>query len=242
MDDDEGVRDLGAKIASQLLSRRASDGGTETNHNLFLSAPATRPRLMQLIIDHYAQSNSLWSEAVLRLTGMSTFQGMLQGTTTAGGSSFICSLSVMFEAAKAPDTTLFVEEKQNLYIDEVEEARFWADSLSEISSAESLIDMLSHTLVIWTIEGLEFLASTVADEQDGPFGWTSKPEVFTLGMRLILAAKVLISHGIRASTCKILLKDILQKGIERQLHELWIAEILDLLNAAERLESLVSRP
>lgn len=229
MDDDEDVRDLGAKIASQLLSRRASLGGTETNRHLSLSPPATRPRLMQLILDLYEKSSSLWNEAVTRLTGISTFQGMLQNKTAAGGSSFICPLSVMLEIAKTPDTALFVEEKQNLYIDEVEEARFWADALSEISSAESLIDMLSHTLAIWTTEGLAFLASAVADEQDGPFGWTSKPEVFTLGMRIILAAKVLISHGIKANTCRVLLKDILQEGIEGQLHDLWIAEILELV-------------
>ena len=242
VDDDEEVRDLGANLASQLLSRRASVGGTETNHRLSLSPPATRPRLMQLILDHYAQSSSLWNEAILRLTGMCTFQGMPQDIAAAGSSGFICPFSAMLELAKTPDTALFVEEKQNLYIDEVEEARFWADALSKISSAQSLVDMLSHTLAIWTTEGLAFLASTIADEQDGPFGWTSKPEVFTLGMRLILAAKVLISHGTKANTCKILLKEILQKGIERQLHDLWIAEVMELLKTAERLETLVLMP
>ena len=242
VDDDEDVRDLGAKIASQLLSRTASVAGTETNHHLSLSPPATRPRLVQLMLDHYSQSSSLWREAIWRLTGMSTFQGMLQDTTAAGSSDFICSWSVMLEVAKTPDTALFVEEKQNLYIDEVEEARFWADALSAISSAEALADMLRRTLATWTTRGLAFLSSTVEDEQDGPFGWTSKPEVFTLGMRLILAAKVLICHATKADTCKTILKDILRKGTEGQLHDLWIAEILELLTCAERLEGLVLRP
>ena len=229
VDDDEDVRDLGAKTASQLLSRRASVGGTETNRHLSLSPPATRPRLMKLILDHYKQSNFLWNEAVSRLTGISPSQGMLQNKNAAAGSSYICPLSVMLEIAKTPDTALFVEEKQNLYIDEVEEARFWADALTEMSSTESLIDMLSRTLAIWTTEGLSFLAGAVADEQDGAFSWTSKPEVFTLGVRIILAAKVLISHGININTCRMLLNDILQKGIEGQLHDLWITEILELV-------------
>ena len=239
MDDDEDVRDLGAKIASQVLSRRASMGGSHFS----LSPPATRPKLMQLMLDLYEQSGSLWREAVLRLTGISTFQEVLQNNAAATRSRFIRPFSVMLELARTPDTALFVEERQNLYIDEVEEARFWADALSEMNSAESLIDVLSVTLAIWTTEGLAFLASAVADEQDGPFGWTSKPEVFALGMRLILGAKVLISHGIKVNTCKTLLIEILRKGLERQLHPLWIAEMLDLLNTAEeRLASLVLRP
>ena len=229
VDDDEDLRDVGAKIASQLLSRRAPVGGTETKHHLSLSPPAARPRLMQLILEHYEHSSSLWNEAFVRLTGGSTFQGILQKKTDLGGSTLIRPLSVMLELAKTPDTALFVEEKQNLYIDEVEEARVWADVLSEISSTESLRDMLDHTMARWTTEGLVFLASAIADEKDGPFGWTSKPEVFTLGMRVILAAKVLISHGIKVNTCKILLKDILLKGLEGQLHDLWVAEIVELL-------------
>ena len=229
VDDDEDLRDVGARIASQLLSRRASVGGTETKHHLSLSPPAARPRLMQLILEQYNLSSSLWIEALVRLTGELTFQGILEKKTDVGSSTLIRPLSVMLELAKTPDTALFVEEKQNLYIDEVEDARSWADALSEISSAESLRDMLDHTIAIWTTEGLAFLASTVADEKDGPFGWTSKPEVFTLGMRVILAAKVLISHGIKVNDCKMLLKDILQKGLEGQLHDLWVAEIVELL-------------
>lgn len=232
MDDDEDVRDLGAKIASQIVSRSSSTDEVETKQHFSFSPPAVRPRLMRFIKDQYAQAYGLWNEAVLRLMGVPASQRTVSDDAAATGSYSIPPFSTMFREARKPDTALFVEEKQNLYIDEVDEARRWADMLSELKS-DGLTQLLMSRLSVWTTEALAILANYIANEEDGPFGWTSKPEVFTIFMRVILAAKVLISHGIEVHKCEELLKDIVEKGTKNQLHDLLIAEILEVLGAVE---------
>lgn len=231
-DDDEDVRDLGASVVSQLISKSPSAGKAETERHLSLSPAAARPRMMQFIIYHYARSSTLWKEAVLRLVATSTSQQMLLYDTAAANSCPIRTFSEMFQQARTLDTALFVEEKQNLYIDEVEEARYWANALSYSASLEAA-KLLTPTLSIWTIEGLAVLARAIAGGEDGPFGWTSIPEMFALGIRVILAAKVLMSRGIEVGRCKSLLEDILQEASKRQLHDLWVAEILEALRKPE---------
>lgn len=232
MDDDEDIRDLGAKIASRIISRSSSTEEAETKRHFSLSPPAIRPRLMQFIKDHYAQADGLWNEAVLRLMGVPAFQRTQSESATAAGSCSITPLSTLLQEARKPDTSLFVEEKQNLYIDEVEEARRWAHMLSELKS-DGITQLPISRLSVWTTEGLAIVATNIANEEDGPFGWTSKPEVFTLVMRVVLAAKVLISHGIEVHKCEELLKDIAEKGTKNQLHDLLIAEIVEVLGAVE---------
>ena len=225
VDDDEDVRDLGAKIASRIVSRSLSTDEAETKRHFPFSPPAVRPRLMQFIKGHYAQVDGLWNEAVLRLLGVPASQRTQLDSASAATSYSITPFSTLLQEARKPDTALFVEEKQNLYIDEVEEARHWAQLLSELKS-EGITQLLISRLLVRTTEGLIIVANNIANEEDGPFGWTSKPEVFTLIMRVILAAKVLMSHGVEVHQCEELLKDIVEKGIRNQLHDLLLAEVL----------------
>ena len=232
VDDDDDVRDSGAKIASRIVSRSSSTHEAETKRHFPFSPPAVRPRLMQFIKDHYAHVDGLWNEAVLRLMGVPASQKTQSDSATAAWSCPVTSLSTLLQDARKPDTALFVEEKQNLYIDEVEEARRWAHILSDLKS-DGITQLLTSRLSVWTTEGLVIVSTNTANEEDGPFGWTSKPEVFTLVMRVVLAAKVLISHGIEVHKCEELLRDIVEKGTKNKLHDLLIAEIVDVLGAVE---------
>lgn len=94
-------------------------------------------------------------------------------------------------AAMLDDDSLFVEEEQNLYIDEVREAISWSGLLKTANSP--LPDKEVKQLSLWALEGLRTL-SRLAETQDGPFGWTSKPRVFAICLKVVLAAKALITH------------------------------------------------
>ncbi|RJE17169.1 HEAT repeat protein, partial [Aspergillus sclerotialis] len=97
-------------------------------------------------------------------------------------------------------TVLFVEEKQNLFINEIREVDVWIKSLFHLT--ETAYDGSSIAeLCGWVSEGLSYLYG-FADgnvEMDGPLGWTTKPETFTLGMRVISLALALASKDFPAS-------------------------------------------
>lgn len=231
MDDDEEIRDLAAKVASKLLSRSLSLNRDEDPRHVPMSPASVRPRLMESIQSQEIWAKRLCEEAVLRLSGASASQRISSGTSSEAIMNCIPPFSEMMSEAWKPDTALFVEEKQNLYIDEVQEARCWADVLSTSKYAEAATTAI-WTLSAWTLDGLAYLAQVIASEEDGPLGWTSKPEVYTLGTRIISAAKVLIHRRVEVDRCTMLLKDIVQKGTKNQLHDLWIEEIDEVLEAA----------
>ena len=231
VDDDEEVRDPAARLASKLLSQSLSLNRNEKPQHLSMSPASVRPKLMEFIKSQDIWANHLCQEAVLRLSETSASQRLSSGTSSEAITSCIRPFSEMMSEARTPDTALFVEEKQNLYIDEVEEARCWANVLSISENAEIATATIS-TLSTWTLDGLVHLARVIAGEEDGALGWTSKPEVYTLGMRIISAAKVLIHREVEVDRCTMLLKDILHKGTKNQLHDLWIVEIREVLEAA----------
>ena len=231
VDDDGEVRDLAARVASKLLSRTLSLSRDEGPRQLSMSSASVRPKLMEFMKSQDLWANRLCVEAVLRLSGVSTSLPVSSEIFSEAVMSCIRPFSEMMSEARKPDTVLFVEEKQNLYVDEVEEARCWANVLSTSKYAEIATTAIT-TLSTWTLDGLAYLAQVSASDEDGPLGWTSKPEVYTLGMRLISAAKVLIHRRVEFDGCTTLLKDILQKGATKQLHDLWLVEIYEVLEAA----------
>ena len=231
VDDDEEVRNLAARVVSKLLSRSLSPHEEEKPRHSPMSSASVRPKLMEYIKTQDMWAKRLCEDAVLRLSGASASQRISSGTSSEAITSRIRPFSEMMSEARKPDTALFVEEKQNLYIDEVEEARCWANVLLTSKYAEIATTAIS-TLSTWTLDGLAHLAEVIASNEDGPLGWTAKPEVYTLGMRIISAAKVLIHRRVEIDRCTMLLKDILHKGTKNQLHELWIVEIHEVLEAA----------
>lgn len=129
---------------------------------------------------------------------------------------------------------LFVEEKQNLFIDDVREVDIWARALSKLSSdayEETWLKIFSQ----WVSDGLSCFIETTnsATGKDGLLGWTSKPETFTLGVRLISAAAVLASKDFPAeshlsddkATLKTKLQSLLESGRAASLHEQWLSRI-----------------
>ena len=130
------------------------------------------------------------------------------------------------------DNALFVEEKRNLFIDEVKEAEAWAGGLADLHPR--LDANFTSDLDTWIFEGISALATVARSRTDGPLGWTSKSEVFTIGMRVILAAGyVLRSDEKDGSGTRKERRDALTAfgdvAKEHLVHELWLRELEEIL-------------
>ena len=250
LDDDEDVRDEAAAVASTFLS-------TSTNladiPNISLMPPAASWSLLQYFKTELNGSAVLFAEAAYRLTSsrslfkrgpiqiaapnlddVQTKDSLEKALNIGGLFASIRPVREMMQEVRRQDNALFAEEKQNLFIDLVREAENWVAILMTATQLEKVVLIIS-AINDWTMRGLEVLIET-ADEEDGPLGWSTKPDVFTLGMRIILAAKVQV-HWLQAGWNKeaslehilILLNTLLDVGTKKLLNGIWLRQIEDIL-------------
>lgn len=105
----------------------------------------------------------------------------------------------------------------------------------------SFSDSLFAEVCTWVSDGLSYLAALVADpaQTDGLLGWTSKPEIYELGMRIITIASALISKDFPASkflgkqqdTLREGLKSLLDNGRSASLHPGLLSRVEMALNS-----------
>ena len=241
IDDDEDVRDQGAKVASTIISKNMATDGVNDTPTLSLSPPAARKRLLRFLCDSYATSKKLSVESVRRLTGIDSAPDFISADVQGGESESKQGKSVLrlrpvadlSLEARTTSTVVFVEERQNLYIDTVSEAESWAGLLLQLDP-DAWPSRLTSDLEIWPVEGLEHMIEILQEGVDGALSLTSKPEVFTLFTRVLQTAKVVIMRrGTQASpegnskehVCVRLLEKLLDLGRSRQLHDLLLYRI-----------------
>jgi len=224
-DDDEEIRDLGADIVSWILLATPTHFPSQ-----FLVPPAASDRFSTFLIQNYSESANLFIHAISRLTVQTREDGSMESTISVSAVSFT-PVHDLLALARKEDSSLFVEEKQNLFIDEVREAETWSRVLKQLSKSayeEKVAADFSH----WVVGGIDALIETAKSEVDGPLGWTSKPEVFTLGMQVILGAGV-VRHWIAAGVVDAAdvcvskrLEELRDVGRKSLLHERWIDSIV----------------
>lgn len=204
-DDDEDVRAKGATIVSWILSTPTPP---ESNQPIFgdvsLSPPAAVAKLLEFICTSYRDSAELFRECISRITGISVDERTEEVTTDKSSKDLKASdhqpadpapfplltpVQTLLATARKEDSSLFAQEKQNLYVDPVQEAQRWASCIHFLSPS-AFQSGLAIQLEKWAVEGLECLIETAGNEVDGPLGWSSKPEVFVLGVRVLEAVKV----------------------------------------------------
>ena len=239
VDDDDDVRENAAKTASTILSSyplkvKPISPGQEIS----LMPSAALEGLFAFLATQYKNSSHFFIEGISRMTkatGSETDNDVdsLIDTHHSGArerTKLLPSVGEMLNLAMRPDTSLFAEEKQNLFVDDVQEAQRWARALQKLQ-ADSMDAGAISELEIWVQEGLEALIEIVRKEAGGVLGWSSIPDVFTIGMRVFLAAEVLLewtakrycqvdSAGIRGSL------DWLGKIEVGELHPVWQDHIL----------------
>lgn len=173
LDDDDEVREIGASGVSIILGRSLVPLAAATEFAGWLSRT-------------YADSELLHKTIIRRITGVHYHfleYGLQQPDTRP--------VAEQLHEASKEDNALFMEEKQNLFIDEVREMKTWAAALR--SAGGALGKQTAARLLPWVLDGLARLTEA-AKKDDGAFGWTAKPGVFTLCMSVILGARALISR------------------------------------------------
>ncbi|RMY13810.1 hypothetical protein D0868_01798 [Hortaea werneckii] len=179
-DDDEDLRLLASRAVSTILAAEANDGSEQEE----LVPVVASQHLVQFMLRTMSRDQRLMDEAI----------GRSFGTSSQGFPNVAECLDLFTQIDKA----LFVEEKQNLYIDEAREVKLWAQVLLR-APADVLTKQLRKQLSTWVAEGISALTSKMAENADGPLGWSSRPEVFVLGLQLLYGAEVLLSCVERGS-------------------------------------------
>jgi hypothetical protein len=173
-DDDDEIRTLAARTTTTLLRAQGYTKITDTVPIL------TAHRLASFLATSFPHSSDLAKEALRRL--LNTRQ------------LFSEPFAQTLKDVRREDTSLFAQEKQNLYKDDMLDTILWSRVLLSLAPS-SLSVALRKGLDDWVINALNVLQDTSGKEDDGPLGWTSKAEVFTLGVRVFCASEVVMRWG-----------------------------------------------
>lgn len=185
---------------------------------------------------HYNLPSYAWN-VVRRMTGHSTYEPIESGQ--------IHSVEYQLKLSIKDDDSLFVEEEQNLFVDEIREAELWCRIFEEAdldgrSNADipTVWSIPHRALAKWVLDGLDVL-NKFLETDDGPLGWASKSAVFAVCMRVMLSAKSILRHheGVlmvddsRDTDVRVIgditlaLRRFLTLGHEKKVHERLIFEI-----------------
>jgi len=200
-DDDDEIRDLSAKTASLLLKKSL--------------LPLIASEELAAFINLHYKDNALYaSNVVCRLTGNNTLEAFKFDPEDLS----LRSAAFQFTTALEEDDSLFVEEEQNLFVDEIRELKIWSKFIGA---------NLYYVLECWVQEGLHTL-NDLLSKQDGPLGWTSKPVVFSICMRILVSAKALQRQSLpKNESIIVALKEFERLGREAQCHESLLFEVFD---------------
>ncbi|KZZ95080.1 HEAT repeat protein [Ascosphaera apis ARSEF 7405] len=210
-DDDEEVRDLAAEIASWVLSDVMDAGKGERS----LIPLAASKEMIAFLCSTFGESEHLFLQACGRMVGV------------ADARMGFAPVSELLRLYKEESTVLFEEEKQNLFLDQVRESERWSEVVAQLDAA-AVDERLLRALCDWTSNGLDALLEHVREcEIDGVLGWSSKEEIFTLGMKILYSTKALLQFdNLPGSSCRDeLLKKLdafLDAGKKTMVNEAWI--------------------
>jgi hypothetical protein len=168
----------------------------------------TSHRLATFLTTHFHTSPHLARAALRRLTAPPLHTPL-----------FTTPFAQTLAKEREEDTTLFATEKQNLFFDPTLDAVFWARVLRRCAPPPTLADKLGA----WVADALRVLVATSEGEGGAALGWSSKTEVFTLGMRVLCAAEVALGWEVRdAVDIRQLLGRFVVVGREKGIGELWV--------------------
>ncbi|KAK2802062.1 hypothetical protein FQN51_004972 [Onygenales sp. PD_10] len=224
-DDDEELRDIAALAASELFSL-SRDSSTHAAAKLPLAASS---QLTEIIAEKYTGASKLFVQALCRFLGQ-----------PINASDLVIPLSAasQLDGFQRENTVLFQEEKQNLFIEDIREADIWARVLSRLLLVQTNSPLVL-SLYSWVVNGLSTLAKATREAgSDGVLGWISNPDVFTLGVRVIRGAEILLL--VPASEKLVLDKSLLRQKVEELLdqgqntgmHHRWLALLKTALDSS----------
>lgn len=175
-DDDEEIREVGAKIVSCL----AKESMVELAAARWLAEDLLLPT-------HGSTVNFTWA-VVRKMTGAGT---------ELDCSFYLIPLNKQIDFAATRDNTLFTEEQPNLYIDECREVEFWTNIFNQLPRQEILGKLVSpwdcgpaNSLLDWATEGI---MDIVKITEMAKLKLDSDPTIFT-GFQRVIACMTALSH------------------------------------------------
>ena len=184
-DDDEEVR----STASQIVSRLVVFQNLDASSCQVLCSLAATERLVRFITKIHHNDYQLAKVACKRLLGSDhdTVRFCHRNTVL-----------VIFTRIQRRANELFAEEKQNLYIDEVRNAKIWFRVLQS-TGVKRLPLPMRHAIEDWVEHGLQHLKVVMKTHCDGTatasMGLTFDFETLLLCIRLILLARIFQSDS-----------------------------------------------
>nr|POE79897.1 uncharacterized protein CFP56_07963 [Quercus suber] len=210
-DDDEDVRLLASRTAQQIVLHVL-----HVQTEMLVPAVASI-KLVKLLVSKWPAACDVINSAFTRAFSLT--------------SSTFSSVAERLADLSDESTALFAEEKQNLYIDEASEVRIWADAIMYLAP-DDIPKVLVRNLSDWVNNGLDTLKEQAQSQPDGPLSWTSKAEIFTLGLQLIYGTEVLLhltNRGVKLHIRPSILRCQLAEAIElcrkRADCGLWVREM-----------------
>ena len=250
LDDDEEVREEGARIASSLLSKLQSEHTSQSHSRMFaLSPPAAKAELVRCLVQAYGRQPEFWTLSIFRLTGLTQqleISARIPGLDTIISESPISwhrnkvleenSVPALYEISARQNQAVFAEEKQNLYIDTIRETEAWADVLRQLEVVVPVQDDFMTRWCEWTATGFELFCRKLDYPDDGKtqltggsLGTSSMPDVFALIYRVMVATKIYIHYLDRGYFGESSQKSIIMTELGRLLANCKKVRVHDLL-------------
>lgn len=214
-DDDEELREMAADIASKCFSVEILTPRLPLATTVWMASFLSRT---------FPKSQGLFEGALVRFMGNRRDKRLFN------------PVSDHLAALQKESTILFVEEKQNLYIDDVRETEIWSSVLAKLDYSNFTTE-LRQEFSSWVSEGLVAICDELRKGQaKGLLGWMSRPDSFALSMRLIHGAKVvLLTNGLGCSDLALsVIRRTLQEFLDicgdSEIYEPWITGVKSALD------------
>jgi hypothetical protein len=237
LDDEKEIREKASGLVSWVLSLPNSAVDANKTADILLTPVAAITRLAEFLATTYNGTMFLCIEGLKRICGIvhpsAGCPGFQCGDISLAefeGALPLVNVEHELRMATMIDSTLFIEERQNLFIDPIQESERWTKVLQKTSMSSLSSEHVVH-LEKWVVHGLEVFTAEAVAHTDGPLGWTSKAEVFTLGMRVFFVAQLLLDRlkaeqeDAGGGDVRSALMKLLEAGRNNGLHELWLENI-----------------
>lgn len=209
-DDDIEIRTLAAPVATNILN-----AGSDKKQAAMVPLGANQG-LAEFISSAYGNDALAASTAISR------------ATANAVNASFPDSVKHSLAEKSKSGSSLFAQEKHNLFVDETREARLWSSVAARLQPSAFSFRLLMN-LCTWVVDGLDVLIAEIEEKPDTPLGWSRKSEVFVLGMQILYAAQLVLTLSkrgidmpVQASAIIKRLEMLLHKGGENGVNVLWL--------------------
>ncbi|KAG9837049.1 hypothetical protein KCU98_g4087, partial [Aureobasidium melanogenum] len=216
-DDDVEIRTLATPVATDILN-----AGSDKKQAAMVSLAANQG-LAEFVPSAFGSDALAASTAISRATG------------NAVSTSFPDSVKHSLADKSKSGSSLFAQEKHNLFIDYTREARLWSSVAARLQPTAFSFRLLMN-LCTWVVDGLDVLVAEVEEKPDTPLGWSRKAEVFVLGMQILYAAQLVLNLSkrgvempVQASAIIKRLEMLLQRGRENGVNVLWLQTAKEIL-------------